>query len=111
MFTRIKEIRKALHYNQTDFAKKLGISQSTLAMIEVNKRTFSEKHIKLICSEFNINEHWLRTGEGEMFNEVLFTKEFTDVFNQLSADAQKLIVQMSKELLELQNSYRNQNTG
>lgn len=111
MYTRIKTIRKILNYSQKDFAKKLGVSQSTLAMIEVNKRTFSDKHVKLICSEFNVNEHWLRTGEGNVFNEVVFSKEFTEIFNQLSSEAQKLVIQLSKELLELQNSYTNQNIG
>ena len=63
MHNRIKEIRKALNINQIDFAKQIGLSQSTLAMIEVGKRNFSDKHIKLICSTFNISEHWIRTGE------------------------------------------------
>lgn len=69
MSDRVKEIRNAKGLNQTDFAKLLGIGQSTLAMMEVSKRNISARHIKTICSILNVNETWLRTGEGEMFNQ------------------------------------------
>ena len=63
---RLKLIRKAQAMNQSDFAKTLGLGQSTLAMMEVGKRTITDRHIKTICALCNINETWLRTGEGEM---------------------------------------------
>lgn len=69
MSDRVKEIRTAKGLNQTEFAKLLGIGQSTLAMMEVSKRNISARHIKTICSILNINESWLRTGVGEMFNK------------------------------------------
>lgn len=64
---RVREIRKSLGYSQKEFADLLGIGQSTLAMMEVSKRPISERHVKTICSIFSVNEHWLRTGEGNMF--------------------------------------------
>lgn len=63
---RLKQIRCEKGMNQKDFAKLLGIGQSTLAMMEVGKRNISERHLKTICSICNINEQWLRTGKGEM---------------------------------------------
>lgn len=69
MFNRLKELRKALNLNQTKFAAALGIGQSTLGMMEVGKREIGERHIKTICAIYNVNEQWLRTGEGPMFNE------------------------------------------
>lgn len=69
MSDRVKEIRNAKGLNQTEFAKLLGIGQSTLAMMEVSKRNISARHIKTICSILNVNETWLRTGAGEMFNK------------------------------------------
>lgn len=102
MHSRIKQIRSALGLNQTEFAKQLGLSQSTLAMIEVGKRNFSDKHIKIICSTFNINENWLRTGQGEMFSSSLYEKELIEVFDNLAPETQQYLIFMAKELLNTQ---------
>ena len=37
--------------------------------MENGKRDVTDKTVKIICMEFNVNEEWLRTGEGEMFAE------------------------------------------
>lgn len=65
---RIKLVRKELRLSQIDFSFKIGLSQSRLAAVEANKGNVTERTIKLVCSEFNVSEHWLRTGEGDMFN-------------------------------------------
>lgn len=67
MHERLKEIRHHFNMTQAEFAKKLGIGQSTLAMMEVSKRDLSDRHIKTICAICNVNEEWLRTGVGSMF--------------------------------------------
>ncbi|MEC1178627.1 helix-turn-helix transcriptional regulator [Metasolibacillus meyeri] len=102
MYSRIKEIRNALKMNQAEFARHLGLGQSTLAMIEVGKRTFSDKHIKVICATFNINEEWLRTGEGEMFNSSLYENELISIFDNLQPETQQYLLVMAKELLNMQ---------
>ena len=50
------------------FAKRIAISTSYLGGIELNARVANERIIRLNVTEFNVNEKWLRTGEGEMFN-------------------------------------------
>lgn len=67
MNNRLKEIRKTEGMNQHDFAEKLGIGQSTLAMMEVGKRKITERHIKTICSICHVNEEWFRTGAGNPY--------------------------------------------
>lgn len=69
MNERLKEIRKHMEMNQTDFANLLGIGQSTLAMMEVSKRDISDRHIKTICAICGVNENWFRTGKGDMLVE------------------------------------------
>lgn len=68
MNIRIAEVRKAVNLTQEKFAAQLGLSRNFLWMIEKGDRIPSDRTIADICREFNVNENWLRTGEGEMFN-------------------------------------------
>ena len=67
MEERIKLIRKYYGLNQTQFAEKLGLSRNHIAQVETGKGKFSERTIKDICRIWNVNEDWLKSGEGEMF--------------------------------------------
>lgn len=110
MYKRIKAIRNALKMNQKEFAKHLGLGQSTLAMIEVGKRTFSDKHVKVICATFNVNEEWLRTGKGEMFNSSLYENELIEIFDNLNPETQQYLLVMAKELLSTQKKLLSDNS-
>lgn len=68
MNIRIAEVRKAVNLTQEKFAAQLGLSRNFLWMIEKGDRVPSDRTIADICREFNVNEDWLRTGVGEMFN-------------------------------------------
>ena len=71
MNERLKELRKALGFkNQQDFADALNIKRGTIANYEIGRNEPIDAVITLICSKFNVNEEWLRTGEGEMFLDV-----------------------------------------
>ena len=64
---RIKTIRQALHMKQSDFGKRLGLSQPTIGQYEKETRPITERVISQLVSEYNINEEYLRHGTGEMF--------------------------------------------
>lgn len=64
---RIKKLRRELDLTQQEFATKIGSVQNTITGYETGRRVPSNQVISLICREFNVNETWLRTGEGEMF--------------------------------------------
>lgn len=73
MNKRIKRIRAILHLNQTDFGKKIGVKQTTIAGYENGTRQPLDTVIASICRVFNVNEEWLRTGAGgeeNMFNKI-----------------------------------------
>lgn len=68
MNTRIKEIRTTLGMTQTEFGERIGFSRPMVANLEGAGRAEIKDHaIHLLCKEYNVNEEWLRTGEGEMF--------------------------------------------
>ncbi len=67
MNERIKQLRKHLGLNQSDFASRLGVSQSAVAAWELGTRNPMDAVIQSICREFNVSERWLREGDGEMF--------------------------------------------
>ena len=67
MHERIKQLRMHLSLNQSDFASRLGVSQSAVAAWELGTRNPMDAVIQSICREFNVSERWLREGEGEMF--------------------------------------------
>ncbi len=70
MNERIALLRKSLKLNQTEFGKGFGAKQTTIAGYENGSRAPSDIVINSICSVYNANEDWLRTGEGTMFIEV-----------------------------------------
>ena len=75
MYKRIKELRKALHFTQQEFADRIGIKRNTIANYETGRNEPIDAVISLICKEFNVNERWLRTGEGEMFLQMTRDEE------------------------------------
>lgn len=63
MNTRIYEVRKSLNLTQKQFAENLGMQHSTLSEMERGISNITERTIITICSVYNVNEEWLRTGK------------------------------------------------
>ena len=66
MKERIKALRKTLGLTQQEFADRVGLKRNSLANYETGRNTPMDAVMKSICREFNVNETWLRTGNGEM---------------------------------------------
>lgn len=78
MQSRLKQIRKAIGLNQTEFGERIGVKQATVAAYECGARNPLDTVIKSICREFDVNENWLRTGEGEMFRKLTRDERIAD---------------------------------
>ena len=102
MLQRLKLLRKTLGYTQSEFAKYLGITQTAYSMIENGNRPLSDKYVKVICSAFHVNEKWYITGEGGMFLDSPYEKEFMEIFNCLVPETQRFLLLMARELLKTQ---------
>lgn len=72
---RIKLIRKAQNMNQTEFAKEISISATSVCQLEVGKYNISKTTKRILCSRFHINPEWLDTGEGEMYSNAETAEE------------------------------------
>ncbi len=107
MNERIKQLRKTLNYTQQQFANKLGVKRNTVAQWEMGINNLTDVMIKSICREFNVNEDWLRNGNGEIFTPTpssileTLTKEYglshsayvlTEKFIKLNPEIQKEIL-------------------
>lgn len=93
MKDRIKKIRKEFDLTQQKFADRIGVKQNTVAQYEMGRNIPIDTVISLICREFNVNEDWLRNGNGDMF---------------LPVDRENEISRMVKGLLsEETNSFKN----
>lgn len=87
MNTRIKELRKAKKLSQEKFGERLGMSRDQINNVENGRAAVTEFLIKAICREFKVNEIWLRTGDGEPFdNDVSREVEMTELFAELMSD-------------------------
>ena len=93
MEQRVKQLRKTLNMSQAKFGAALGVSRDVINNIERgrNKTPMSEMQIKHICSTFNVNEQWLRTGEEPMFVDKHSENQLNVNMTQFSAAALQLI--------------------
>lgn len=102
MNERIKLIRNLNNLTQQEFADRLKINRSNIANYENGNRVPVDAMVTLLCREFNINEHWLRTGEGEMTRPVNRDAEIAsfmgDVMRGESADFRRRLVAVLAKL-------------
>lgn len=66
---RLKRVRKEKKYTQQKLADAIGVKQNTIATYEIGRNTPIDAVVTAICKELGCNEVWLRTGEGEPFQE------------------------------------------
>lgn len=69
MNTRIKELRTALHLTLEGFGDRIGVTRAAVSKWENGDRGIADSMVVSICREFGVSEQWLRTGEGEMFEQ------------------------------------------
>ena len=63
---RVNEVRKRAQLTMDQFGERLGVTKTAISYVVNGKRSLTEQMLKSICREFDVNENWLRTGEGDM---------------------------------------------
>jgi len=101
---RIKKLRSQLRVSQQLFSKRIFISQSHLADIELGNQGVNDKIIHLISLEFNVNKNWLVNGEGNIFNSDkpdIRLETVIDIFKQLDDELQNYLLSQAKFILKM----------
>jgi len=70
IYERIKEIRKENHLTQKEFGERIGTTRDVITNIELGRVDAKDHMIKLISKEFDVNENWIKSGEGEKYPEI-----------------------------------------
>nr|DAZ11982.1 MAG TPA: helix-turn-helix domain protein [Caudoviricetes sp.] len=104
MKERLKEIRKSNPNGKTQetFANYLEISKENISSYESGRRNPSDAFIKLVCEKCNVNEDWLRTGNGEMFmpetKDEQISKMLADVMKSEDGNFKKKLISALAQL-------------
>lgn len=107
MSDRIKAVREALKLSQREFGEKLGVSRDVISNIEYGRVQPKELLLRHICQLYRVNQHWLETGEGEMFEddpeEITKIDKALGIFKSLRPEFQDYALEQIKKLAELQD--------
>ena len=86
MNERLKRLRKTLGLSQEEMGKKIGVGKTSISKLESGENNPSERTVLLICTTFNVNETWLRTGEGDMFEPLSRSETIAQFAGELMKD-------------------------
>ena len=93
---KIKKLRKGKNLTQEQLCKQIGIAQSTLGMIESNKREAGKKTLIKIAEFFNITVDYLLSDDEETENtkEIKKERDYSLTIKEqenIDAEAKKII--------------------
>lgn len=82
---RLKELRTKRGYSQSDLAHQLGVSKSTISMLEVGSRQPSKEMMELVADYFNVSLDYLMGKDDVSF--YYFAPSQSDLLVKLSDDS------------------------
>lgn len=83
---RIKAVRKHFKLTQAEFGERIGVKGNTIATYEIGRNAPVDAIFSLLCREYGVNEIWLRSGEGDMFNAMTEDEELSDYLGDVMND-------------------------
>lgn len=103
---RIKQVRKYLGLSQAKFAENLCLSGGYISGLESEKRRTNNRIVRLIGITYGVNELWLKTGEGQMYDRGtnVRAEQAAKLFRELKPEFQEHALQQIDNLIGLQNS-------
>ncbi|WP_050697699.1 helix-turn-helix domain-containing protein [Anaeromassilibacillus senegalensis] len=82
--SRFRALFSDIGISQSDFARRLSITPAYIwKLLNKSDAVPSDRTIADICREFDVNEDWLRTGDGDMYIKKLPTDEVAEYVAEL----------------------------
>lgn len=101
---RIIKIVNALGGNKSEFARRINLTPAYISKLDKKPDMIpSDRTITDICREFNVSEHWLRTGEGDMFIQLSEDADFIRVMTEIQVSDDELIKSILMAYWDLPN--------
>ncbi len=108
---RLKQLRNELNLTTRAFGAAINMSGGAITNMEKGTRNITERTIRDVCREYNVNFDWLANGIDPMFTDVTGELDIDDEVRQLAHqysllnDADReLVKRMIDSLAEKSNS-------
>ena len=98
---RLKLFRKSIKKTQAEFGKLLGTGRDTISNYEIGRVEPTDTFIQLVVTKYSLSENWLRTGQGEMYEETettlfaAFAKQYD--LSEAEQKAARYLLQLSSQ--------------
>jgi len=96
---RFKLFRKTIDRKQLELAEDCNINRSTISLIENDVIKPNAKTVIMLAQKYNLNIHWLYTGEGNMFTDI----EIEEKFKRTNTYIEKRNIELLRKIQELKD--------
>lgn len=96
---RLKQLRTELNLTTRAFGAAINMSGGAITNMEKGTRNITERTIRDICREYNVNLDWLTNGVEPMFTDVTSELDIDDEVKQL-AQQYSLLNDSDRELVK-----------
>lgn len=115
---RLRVLRKSLDLTLEKFGGALGVGKTAISKLENGENNLTDQMLLLICKEYDVNEDWLRNGDGDMFVQIpeedlyskaaasllkeedVFAMEALKLYHSLSSDQRTAVKNFIMQLAE-----------
>lgn len=83
MADRISKVIRDKEKTKTAFSDRINVSQAFVSQMCSGLKVPSDRTIADICREYDVNEEWLRTGQGDPYIQLSRDEELAQFFGEM----------------------------
>ncbi len=81
---RLRHLREQLHLTTRAFGASINMSGGAITNMEKGTRNITERTVRDVCREYNVNPDWLVYGTEPMFEDITKELDIDDDVKQLT---------------------------